>query len=212
MKTIYPLMLLSFTGLSLAAANPMVADKAEVEVLAERFKFTEGPAVAPNGDVYFTDIRNSIVHRWDVAKGEVSAVLENSEGMNGLQFDSKGRLLACQGNMRRVVAVDPEKGEIVEVLTDAFEGKRYNNPNDLWIDPKGGVYFTDPAYSRKKEDLELDGRHVFYISPDGKKVTKVADDYNTPNGIVGTPDGKLGYQRGGPTPWIKSAQRYVGKK
>ncbi|MCG8586934.1 MAG: SMP-30/gluconolactonase/LRE family protein, partial [Pirellulales bacterium] len=176
-----------------AAADGLVADGAKIEVLADGFTFLEGPAAAPNGDLYFVDLRKNKILHWDGKAKKVITITEDSHGTNGMQFDRKGRLLGCQGGLRRVVAFEPKTAEVVEVLADKFDGKRFNNPNDLWIDPKGGVYFTDPAYSRKKADLELDGRHVYYITPGDKKILKVADDYNTPNGIVGTADGKQLY-------------------
>jgi len=173
--------------------NPLIASDAKVEKLADGFTFLEGPAAAPNGDLYFVDMRKNKILRWDIEAAQVSTITEDSQGMNGMQFDGKGRLLGCQGSLRRIVVFKPETAEILEVLADSFEGKRFNNPNDLWIDPKGGIYFSDPDYSRKKEELEQDGNHVYYINPGDKKVIKVAGDYNKPNGIVGSPDGKTLY-------------------
>ena len=178
---------------ALAGDNSLVVEGREVETLAEGFKFAEGPARAPNGDLYFADFRANKIHRWNIEDKTLSTITEDSHGVNGMQFDAKGRLLGCQGNKRRVVAMDAASGLVLEVLADNFGGKRFNNPNDLWIDPKGGIYFTDPAYSRNKSELELDGRHVYYIAPGDKQVVQVTTEFNTPNGIVGTPDGKTLY-------------------
>ena len=173
--------------------STLVAEGSQLENLADGFTFLEGPAAAPNGDLYFVDFRENNILRWNVKTGKLATITEDSHATNGMQFDAKHRLIGCQGAMRRIVAFAPQSAKVLEVLTETYEGKRFNNPNDLWIDPRGGIYFTDPAYSRKQEELEQDGRHVYYITPGDKQVVKVADDFNTPNGIVGTPDGKTLY-------------------
>jgi gluconolactonase len=80
----------------------------------------------------------------------------------------------------------------VTVLADKYQGKKFNSLNDLWIDPNGGVYFTDPRYG-SKDGMEQDGEHVYYLTPDREKVIRVIDDMVRPNGVIGTPDGKLLY-------------------
>ena len=170
-------------------ANLPVAKGAKVEVLADGFKFLEGPAAAPNGDLYFVDKNANKILHWQVETKEVRVVSAESKAANGMQIDAKGRLITCQGHTRSVVAFDPESGQVKATLSAKYEGKVFNNPNDLWIDPKGGVYFTDPAYKNIGKN-ELDTRQAYYISPDSKSVTRVTEGFNTPNGIVGTPDGK----------------------
>ena len=78
------------------------------------------------------------------------------------------------------------------MIADNYQGKRFNNPNDLWIDAKGGIYFTDPAYYLRLT-IEQDGEYVYYIPPDRLSVQRVIDDTIRPNGIVGIPDNKLLY-------------------
>jgi len=170
-------------------AKSVVASGAKLVKLPGKFRFTEGPAADAKGDVFFTDIPNSRIHKWSVADEKMSVWREDSGGSNGLYFDRNGNLLACEGNRGRLVSITP-KGKVT-VLADKFNGKRFNKPNDLWIDPSGGVYFTDPVYGRYK--VTQGGEHVYYLSPDGKKVTRVIDDMKRPNGIVGTPDGKILY-------------------
>ena len=80
----------------------------------------------------------------------------------------------------------------VTVLADDYQGKKLNSPNDLWIDSKGGVYFTDPRYGGE-DDLQQDGFHVYYIKPGGGEVVRVIDDLAKPNGVIGTNDGKQLY-------------------
>ena len=88
-----------------------------------------------------------------------------------------------------MVAIDPQGG--VTAVADRYQGKPFNQPNDLWIDPKGGVYFSDPIYGRAEKNQ--DGEHVYYVTPDRRKIVRVIDDMVRPNGLVGTPDGKLLY-------------------
>ncbi len=78
------------------------------------------------------------------------------------------------------------------MLADKYKGKKFNSPNDLWIDRKGGIYFTDPRYGRR-EEMPQDGECVYYLSGDRKQVIRLIDDMVRPNGIIGTADGKRLY-------------------
>jgi gluconolactonase len=173
---------------SAAQAQSLVAAGAEVTKLAGDFKFTEGPAGDRDGNIFFSDIPNNRIHKWS-ADGKLTTFREESGGANGLYFDKAGNLLACEGTARRVTSISPD-GKVT-VLADKYQDKKLNSPNDLWIDPKGGIYFSDPRYG-KKDDLEQDGFHVYYLSPD-KKLERVATDLKMPNGVLGTSDGKLLY-------------------
>jgi gluconolactonase len=163
----------------------VVTDGAKVEKLAGGFAFTEGPAADAQGNVYFSDIPNNRILKWSL-DGKLSTFRENSGGANGLYFDKDGNLLACEGGGRRLVSID-QKGDVT-VLADMYQGKKFNSLNDLWIDPKGGVYFTDPRYGNR-DGMEQDGEHVYYLAPDLKKLIRVIDDMVRPNGLIGTPDG-----------------------
>jgi len=188
----YALVVLLFvvtaTGYGAEAAS-VVAPGANVERLAGGFRFTEGPAADAKGNIFFSDIPNNRIHKWSL-DGTLSTFRENSGGSNGLYFDKNGNLLACEGGGRRLVSIGPQ-GKVT-VLADKYQNKRFNSLNDLWIDPKGGIYFTDPSYGRR-DNLEQDGEHVYYLSPDRKKLIRVIDDMVRPNGVIGTPDGKLLY-------------------
>ncbi len=172
------------TGPSAEKAG-VVAEGANVEKVQGGLRFTEGPAADAEGNVLFSDIPNNRIHKWSLG-GRLTTFQENSAGSNGLYFDKKGNLLACQGGGRQLVSIDP-KGNIT-VLADKYEGKKFNSPNDLWIDPKGGIYFTDPRYG-SRDDMEQDGEHVYYLTPDRTKLIRVINDMVRPNGIIGTPDG-----------------------
>ncbi|MDT8301719.1 MAG: SMP-30/gluconolactonase/LRE family protein, partial [Sedimentisphaerales bacterium] len=167
----------------------VVAPAAQVIKLAGGFSFTEGPASDAAGNIFFTDIPNNRIHKWSL-DGKLTIFRENSGGANGLFFDKSGNLLACEGGGRRLVSIS-KQGE-VEVLAREYQGKKFNSLNDLWIDPKGGIYFTDPRYGRRN-DMQQDGEHVYYLVPDRKEIKRVIDDMVRPNGLIGTPDGKILY-------------------
>lgn len=169
----------------------LLAPGAKVGKLSGGFEFTEGPAADAAGDVYFSDIPNNRIHKWSL-DGKLTTFREDSNEANGLYFDKAGNLLACEGkdNAGRLVSIAPDG--TLTVLADKYEGKPFNSLNDLWIDPKGGVYFTDPRYG-DRDNLPQGGEHVYYLTPDRAKVIRVIDDMVRPNGVIGTPDGKMLY-------------------
>lgn len=167
----------------------IVAPEAKVEKLVGGFNFTEGPAADVQGNIFFTNIPNNRIHKWSL-DGRLSTFRENSGGANGLYFDKDGNLLVCEGGGQRLVSINP-KGEVT-ILAEKYKGKNFNSLNDLWIDPKEGIYFTDPRYGNRN-NMEQDGEHVYYLSPDRKKLIRVIDDMVRPNGLIGTGDGKLLY-------------------
>ncbi len=160
---------------------------AELVLIGSGYEFTEGPAVDDRGNIYFSDINTSIIYIWRPDDTFLTH-LTNTGGANGLFLDADGNLIACQGDNGRVVSIDPSGA--VTALADQYNGLAFNKPNDLWIAPDGGIYFSDPAYG---VSLVQDGEHVYYISPDGAGVIRVIDDMVRPNGIIGTPDGSLLY-------------------
>lgn len=167
----------------------LVAPGATVEKLANGFSFTEGPACDADGNVYFSDIPEDRIYQWSV-DGQISVFREDSGGANGLYFDENGRLLVCEGGNRRLTAI--ARDGTVEMLADRYGGKKLNSPNDLWIDPHGGIYFTDPRYG-SEAGLEQGGFHVYYLQPNTSTLQRVITDLVKPNGIIGTADGKLLY-------------------
>ena len=159
--------------------------------------FLEGPAVDADGNVFFSDIAGNRIMKMD-AKGHVSVFRADSGRTNGNCFDAKGRLVSCEGGeqgpgRRRIVRTDMKTGEVT-VLTDKYEGKRYNSPNDLCVDTQGRIWFTDPRYGADRSDLEMDVEGVYRIDQGGK-VTRVLTqkDVDRPNGIAVTPDAKTLY-------------------
>jgi gluconolactonase len=188
-------------------ASELTSPGAAVATLSESFRFTEGPACDPEGNVYFSDIPNNRVHLWNVEKKEMTTFLENSGGMNGLFWGADGWLYGCQGGERRLVRVHPDTKE-VEVIADKYEGKRLNAVNDLWIDPKGGIYITDPNYGLQPDRQEAGGMFVYYVTPDRQKFLRVSEAMQRPNGIIGTKDGKRLYvaEHGGNATWVYDVQ------
>jgi len=180
----------------------VTAPGGKVEKLAGGFKFTEGPAVDANGNVFFTDQPNDRIMKWS-AEGKLSTFLKPCGRSNGLYFDRKGNLLACADEKNQLWSIDPA-GKVTVLVKD-YKGKLLNGPNDLWVRPDGGVYFTDPFYKRpywKRGPMEQDGQCVYYLSPDRKRLVRAADGLAQPNGIIGTPDGRKLYVadiRGGKT-------------
>jgi gluconolactonase len=172
-----------------AASKSLVAPGAQVTKVVNDFQFTEGPAGDAVGNIYFTDIPNNRIVKWSL-DGTPTVFLDNSGGANGLYFDKDGNLLACQGTARQLVSISP-KGEITS-LADKYNRKKLNSPNDLWIDPRGGVYFSDPRYGNR-EGMEQPGEYVFYLTPDRRTIVRVISDMVRPNGLIGTPDGTTLY-------------------
>ena len=177
----------------IAAVSPALSESTSLpqfstlSQLAGNYKFTEGPAADANGNIYFSDVDAGIIYKW-MADGNVSVFVSGLSLPNGLMFDKNGNLITCEGGKGRLVSIDTQ-GQIT-ILTDQYNGKRFNEPNDLWIDPTGGIYFTDPAY---KSALSQPGEYVYYLSPDRKTLTRVINDLIRPNGIIGTKDGKTLY-------------------
>lgn len=172
--------------------HPIIPTGAQVEKLWGEGSFTEGPAYGPDGCVYFSDIGNRIM-KFDPATSKTTVFREPSGRANGLDFDPQGRLVACEGAMKggnRRVSVT-EKDGTVRTLADRWQGKRFNSPNDLTIDTKGRVYFTDPRYAGD-EKREIDTESVYRIDPDGS-VTQIIADVQKPNGIILSPDMKTLY-------------------
>lgn len=171
----------------------LVAKDAVMVKAGTGYLFTEGPAVDPEGNVFFTDQPNDRILKWST-NGTISVFMEGAGRSNGLYFDNDGNLLSCADLNNELWRINKEKKSTV-VVKD-FEGKKLNGPNDLWVDPKGGIYFTDPFYKRNywsRSEKEIEQENVYYLSPDGKSLTVAATDFVRPNGIVGSKDGKTLY-------------------
>jgi gluconolactonase len=178
---------------TLPAQSPIIAPGAKVELLANGFKFTEGPACDKDGNIYFTDQPNDRIMIWST-DGKLSTFIQGSGRSNGLSFDRKGNLWACADEKNELWRIVPSGKH--DVAVKDYDGKLLNGPNDVWIRPDGGVYFTDPFYKRdywKRQATEQNAQCVYYLEPKRNRLIRVAGDLKQPNGIIGTPDGKVLY-------------------
>ena len=170
-----------------------VATGAALEKLAGGFSFTEGPAPDKEGNVYFTDQPNDRIMRWSVA-GELSTFMQPSGRSNGMFTDNKGNLWSCADEKNEIWKISPDKK--TQPVARLFNGKPFNGPNDIWVAPDGGLYITDPFYRRSwwdHSEMPQEKERVYYIAPGNRSVIIVIDDLVKPNGIVGSPDGKVLY-------------------
>src|SRR5258708_21398978 len=170
----------------------VVARDARV-VPAASVAFLEGPAADAAGNVLFSDIWNNRILKLDTRTGQTVVWRADSGRANGLLFDARGRLLACEGSefgpggRRQVTRTDLATGQ-VEVLTQRFEGAQYNSPNDVAARANGQIFFTDPCYG-DRSTMQMAHESVYRIDPDGK-VTRVITQpaIERPNGIALSPD------------------------
>lgn len=183
--------LLIRVALALITADPSIPDvgpAGEIKEAATGFLFTEGPVAGPEGSLYFSDLYRQRIYQLN-ADGSHRVILEKSKICNGLAVDREGKLIACQGGAGMIISVDPSSGAVTPIAT-GYEGVRFNQPNDLVLDATGGFYFTDPVYGVPSKPQKTMG--LYYVSPD-KKVTRIAEELDLPNGIGLSPDGKTLY-------------------
>ncbi len=163
----------------------MVAPGVEVELVQEGYIFTEGPVGAPDGGLYFTDNRANKILLLD-SSGKISVTHENTTNANGLVLTKEGDILAAEGVGKRISKRSKSGGAGV-TLTDSFDGKPFMAPNDLFVDARGGIYFTDPG-----PRPVVPGRKtfVYYLAPGAKEPIVIDDQLGRPNGVILTADGK----------------------
>lgn len=185
------------------SASTETADSQPEASVATTVAFTEGPAQGPDGLIYFTDVTNNRILRFDPSTRKHGVFRADSNRANGLLFDGQGRLIACEGsdtehNNPRVTRTDLKTGKI-EVIASNFEGKSFNGPNDVTIDSKGRLYFTDPAPDATSQAAAKPANAtgtpgVYRIDTDAKITRLLAGpDTEWPNGLVISPDDKTFY-------------------
>ncbi|MVN77169.1 SMP-30/gluconolactonase/LRE family protein [Hymenobacter sp. HMF4947] len=191
------------------ALDQILAPGAQLEIISSGHTHVEGPLWVPDSSMLlFSDTKTRTVYRWKAADNKRSKFLEASgytgrmpykdePGSNGLALDGRGNLLFCEHGDRRLAALplaQPNSGK--RTLTDNFQGKRYNSPNDAVVAPDGAVYFTDPPFGLPKlgpsAPRELPFTGVFRRAADGQ-VTAEATDIPFANGLAFSPDGRTLY-------------------
>ena len=182
--------------------NAILSDGSVLELIFTRQAklnsgLTEGPAVAPDGSIYFTDMPfgndNGMILRFDPKTSQTTVFTNNSGKSNGLAFLRDGSAVSCDGadgGGRRLVRWNLQTHEGT-TLVDRLQSKRFNSPNDLVVDLKGRIYFTDPRYGGT-EPRELQHEAIYRLDVDGK-VLEITREVEKPNGIVLSPDQKTLY-------------------
>jgi gluconolactonase len=179
------------------AANPpfqgLLPANAPIEKLASGFQFIEGPLWLPGDRLLFSDIPANVVNQWSAADNSVKEFLRPSENANGLLAGPGNSLILCQHSGRRL-AMRSASG-VITTLTDRFEGRKLNSPNDAVYHSDSSLYFTDPPYGLDKQDedpgKELAFNGVYRLAKG--KLQLLAKDLSRPNGIAFSPDEKLLY-------------------
>lgn len=186
------------------ALDALVAPDARPEVLAQGYKWSEGP-VWTGGALLFSDVPNNVIWRWKEGEGAreflrpsgyTGTVPRGGEpGSNGLAVDGAGRLYMCQHGDRRIARLAPD-GKSFETIADRYQGKRFNSPNDLVVRANGDVYFSDPIYGlvghEKDPAREIPWSGV-YRARAGGGVDVLDKTLTYPNGLAFSPDGKKLY-------------------
>ncbi len=181
--------------------SSIVIPGSRVELLFDGGFFTEGPAVGPDGVVYFSDITITAytgmqaghIWRYDPGTGQTEIFRSPSGMANGIIFDLEDRIVVAEGadfGGRRVTRTDLTTGRS-EILAGLFNGRPFNAPNDVALDEQGRLYFTDPRYFGH-EPIEQPIMGVYRIDPDGS-VSLIITDAGKPNGILVSPDQRTLY-------------------
>jgi len=175
------------------ALERVVSPQQEVEELASGFGNDMGPAEGPlwwheGGYLVFSDIGNNRRMKWAPEAG-VSVVQESTNGANGLTRDRQGRLVACEGNARRVTRIEPDGS--VTVMANDYHGRRLNRPNDVVVKSDGSIYFTDPGLGRIESELDFCG--AYRVSPDRDSIHLLLRDFVLPKGLCFSPDESILY-------------------
>lgn len=151
------------------------------------FVFTEGPACDSAGTLFFTDGPTGKIWRVD-DENKFTVIITGAGRPDGQMFDHQGNLVVCEYDAKKVSYWSPD-GKLIKVLADEYNKKGLNGPNDVVIDRKGGIYFSDPFFKRPNAPQEVEG--IYYIPQGGTIQRVVSDDSTSPNGVILTPDEKI---------------------
>lgn len=174
----------------------IVGDEVQVEELGSGFDFTEGPAWHPREKhLIFSDMPGDHMRRWTEKDG-VTTFRRPANMANGNTYDARGRLITCEHSTSRVTRTELDGS--ITVLATEWQGKQLNSPNDVIVAADGSIYFTDPSFGRMEyygvaREQDLDFRGVFRVIPDapgGHEIQLLASDFEQPNGLIFSADGK----------------------
>ena len=193
-----------------SAAAAIIDSNAAIEVIGRHYKWSEGPVWVPSKRMLlFSAVRENTIYRWNSSDTPLAwltpsgytdtAFRDGENGSNGLTLDREGRLLLCQSGNRQVVRMNAPLDSprpVFTVLAANYLGKKFNSPNDLIVDSRDNIYFTDPIYGLPKHEhdptREMTFEGVYRIAPNGK-LTLLIDTIARPNGIALSLDEKILY-------------------
>ncbi|HMW50268.1 MAG TPA: SMP-30/gluconolactonase/LRE family protein [Cellvibrionaceae bacterium] len=167
----------------------VIAEGTSVEFIKDGFEGTEGPIALPDGSLIFTETRANRITQIK-PDGTVQPFLQNTNGANGLAFNKQGELVAVQNLKPQVGVIYP--ADKAKNWVSEFEGKGFQRPNDITINKRGGVYFTDIGVVPKEPNGEPARPGVYYLTSDGA-IKKVIGNVERPNGVLLSADEKTLY-------------------
>jgi gluconolactonase len=159
---------------------------AHLEIVANGFKFTEGPIWHPyEHHLRFSDIIGNSIYEWSAALG-LRDIRPNSHLANGNTYDRSGRMLTCHHGTSRVTRTEPDGS--IAVVASHYEGKQLNSPNDIVVRRDGAIYFTDPIFGRGEtygipRERELPFAGVYRLDGETLALRLLVDDFANPNGL-----------------------------
>ncbi len=186
--------------------DDLLDKNAQIEVLADGFQWSEGPAWIKNGGyLIFSDVKTNTIFKWKEGEGITSflkpsgytgrGTYSKEPGSNGLTISLDGQIIACEHGDRRV-SIMPTEGGGKKTLADSHQGKRFNSPNDVVQKSNGDVYFTDPPYGLAKQEKDPTRETgifgVYRIAKNGA-TTLLINDLTRPNGLAFSPDESILY-------------------
>jgi len=169
----------------------LVDQNKAVFCVGDNFQFTEGPVwLKRNQCLLFSDIPANTIYSWSSEQG-LSEWRKPSNNANGNTIDNEGRLITCEHTSRRITRT--ERDGKITILTQTYQGKHLNSPNDVVVKRDGTIWFTDPPYGIKPEMQEQSANYVFRLDTGREEPVPVVENFSRPNGLCFSPDEKFLY-------------------
>ena len=190
-----------------ASLDSILSPIAKPEIIAEGLDWSEGPLwIEKDKMLLFSDVPRDTVFKWTEEKGKEvyltpsgytdTAKRGGEMGSNGLTTDNDGNLILCQHGNRQIARMDAPLDKPVAKyisIANAYQGKKFNSPNDVIYNSKGEVFFTDPPYGLEKNmddpKKEIPFQGVYKVKKNGE-VVLLTDSLTRPNGILLLPGEK----------------------